>query len=48
MNKYKKKYKIFIALRPNFVPQNANRYLMKNFKMIGIEITFGICLVLNE
>ena len=31
-----------------FVPQNANRYLIKNFKMIGIEITFVVCLVLNE
>ena len=30
------------------MPQNAKRYLIKNFKIIGIEITFVVCLVLNE
>ena len=31
-----------------FVPQNVNRYLMKDFGMNGIEITIVVCLVLNE
>ena len=30
-----------------FVPQNANRYLIKKIRMNGIEITFVVCLVLR-